>query len=89
MPAALIRQTPRMNGILKIATFATTAVFAASMLGACGSDDNDPVPEVKTNGTTDVPGTTGSPEEGPGSASDRYPPAPDSGISDRPGGPDQ
>lgn len=89
MSAALIRHTDGMNGILRIATFATTAALAASILGACGSDDNGSVPEVKTNGTTNVPGTTESSEDRPESAGDRYPDAPDNSISDRPGGPDQ
>jgi hypothetical protein len=85
----------RMNGLLRLTTILATAFVAASLTGACGGDDSEPVPGIEAGGTTGKNDSgaksdaSGGSANGPESAGDRNPDAPDNGISDRPGGPNQ
>jgi len=75
-----------------LTTVATAAVIAAFALTACGGDD-ETVPGIESGTTGQTGGSAATDSTGPGngpdSAGDRDPDAPDSSISDRPGGPDQ
>ncbi len=91
-----------MNGLIssRLAAVALVAILTASALAACGDDDDGPVTGIES-GTTGKSGgasTTGENGQaaggggsanGPASAGDRNPDAPDNGISEKPGGPDQ
>jgi hypothetical protein len=84
-----------MNGLLRLATILTASLIAASTLAACGSDEDEPVPGIEAGSATsqsssgEKGGNGDGASNGPESAGDRKPEAPDNSISDRPGGPNQ
>jgi hypothetical protein len=84
-----------MNGFKRLTGVAVAALLVTSTLAACSGDD-EPVPGTEATGTNGQSGgsggdggggTTGATGNGPDSAGDRDPDAPDNKISEKPGGP--